>query len=86
MSGDRLVLDEGYVDRDPTLRLTLLDALRQLPARDRAIVVLRYWEDRSAAETASIVGIRENAVRVRAMRALATLRRLLNSPNELADR
>ena len=29
------------------LRLTLLDALGQLSPRDRAIIVLRYWEDHS---------------------------------------
>lgn len=78
--------DEGYVDRDAALRLTLFDALRQLPAQDRAIVVLRYREDRTVAETASVVGMRENAVRVRAMRALTTLRGLLNSANEVAER
>ena len=29
------------------LRITLLDALGHLSPRDRAIIVLRYWEDHS---------------------------------------
>lgn len=55
-------------------RLEVFEALRTLDALDRAIVVLRYWEDRSVAETAIEVGLSEGAVRTRASRALALLR------------
>jgi RNA polymerase sigma-70 factor (sigma-E family) len=62
---------------DATLRLTLLDALGRLPAKDRAVVVLRYWEDRSVQETAAALGASSAAVRTRCVRALARLRELL---------
>ncbi|NEB79180.1 SigE family RNA polymerase sigma factor [Streptomyces sp. SID14478] len=59
---------------DASLRLTLLDALRQLPPKDRAVVVLRYWEDRSIEETADVLHLSSSAVRTRSSRALARLR------------
>ncbi|WP_046730564.1 SigE family RNA polymerase sigma factor [Streptomyces humi] len=62
---------------DPSLRLTLLDALARLPAKDRAVVVLRYWEDRSIQETADVLNVSSAAVRTRCVRALARLRELL---------
>ncbi|MEU2622138.1 SigE family RNA polymerase sigma factor [Streptomyces sp. NPDC007157] len=62
---------------DPSLRLTLLDALARLPAKDRAVVVLRYWEDRSIHETADALNVSSAAVRTRCVRALARLRELL---------
>ncbi len=55
-------------------RLELFEALRTLDSLDRAVVVLRYWEDRSVAETAAEVGLSDGAVRTRASRALALLR------------
>lgn len=58
----------------PDLRLDLMAALRILSPGDRAILVLRYWEDRSVAETATQLDITETAVRTRARRALARLR------------
>ncbi|WP_280704143.1 MULTISPECIES: sigma factor-like helix-turn-helix DNA-binding protein [Kitasatospora] len=36
------------------LRVTLLAALGKLSPRDRAVLVLRYWEDRSVEETAAL--------------------------------
>ncbi|MBG0852838.1 SigE family RNA polymerase sigma factor [Streptomyces spinoverrucosus] len=62
---------------DTTLRLTLLQALARLPAKDRAVVVLRYWEDRSIQETADAMNASPAAVRTRCSRALARLRELL---------
>ncbi|MEV5957385.1 SigE family RNA polymerase sigma factor [Streptomyces sp. NPDC051987] len=62
---------------DPSLRLTLLDALARLPAKDRAVVVLRYWEDRSVHETAGALNMSSAAVRTRCVRALTRLRELL---------
>ncbi|MEU1517372.1 SigE family RNA polymerase sigma factor [Streptomyces sp. NPDC005811] len=62
---------------DTPLRLTLLQALGRLPAKDRAVVVLRYWEDRSIEETASALNASSAAVRTRCSRALGRLRELL---------
>lgn len=55
-------------------RLELFEALRTLDHTDRAVVVLRYWDDRTVAETAHETGLSEGAVRTRASRALARLR------------
>jgi RNA polymerase sigma-70 factor (sigma-E family) len=49
-------------------------ALAGLSRQQRAIVVLRYVEDLSVAETADLVGCSEGTVRVQASRALAALR------------
>ncbi|WP_406105028.1 SigE family RNA polymerase sigma factor [Streptomyces sp. NBC_01003] len=62
---------------DASLRITLLEALRQLPPKDRAVIVLRYWEDRSVMETAEILNVSSAAVRTRSTRALARLREQL---------
>ncbi|WP_055523329.1 SigE family RNA polymerase sigma factor [Streptomyces graminilatus] len=62
---------------DVTIRLTLVEALAQLPPKDRAVVVLRYWEDRSIEETAGAMNVSSAAVRTRCVRALARLRTLL---------
>ncbi|MFD4233207.1 SigE family RNA polymerase sigma factor [Streptomyces sp. NPDC058542] len=62
---------------DPALRMTLLGALAQLAPKDRAVVVLRYWEDRSIEETAAALQVSPAAVRTRCVRALGRLRELL---------
>ncbi|WP_033355637.1 SigE family RNA polymerase sigma factor [Kitasatospora aureofaciens] len=62
---------------DTALRLTLLDALGQLPPRDRAVLLLRYWEDRSIEETAQMLRLSSSAVRSQGTRALGRLRALL---------
>ncbi|MCT9084689.1 SigE family RNA polymerase sigma factor [Streptomyces fulvoviolaceus] len=69
--------DAGSASDDVSLRLTLLGALAQLPAKDRAVVVLRYWEDRSIEETAVAMHASSAAVRTRCTRALGRLRELL---------
>ncbi|MEV6978161.1 SigE family RNA polymerase sigma factor [Kitasatospora sp. NPDC093806] len=70
---DLLPEPEGR-EADRTLRLTLLDALGQLSAKDRAVLVLRYWEDRSVEETAEVLRLSSGAVRTRTSRALGRLR------------
>ncbi|MEU9235076.1 SigE family RNA polymerase sigma factor [Streptomyces subrutilus] len=64
----------GGGDADPALRLTLLEALGRLAPKDRAVLVLRYWEDRSVEETADAMNSSSAAVRTRTTRALARLR------------
>lgn len=72
---DRASDDAGHGDLP--LRLTLLQALARLPAKDRAVVVLRYWEDRSVEQTADALNASSAAVRTRCTRALGRLRELL---------
>ena len=64
--------------RDPTAdlaqRSALLAALTALPARQRAVVVLRYWEDFAESQVASILGCSVGTVKSQAARALAKLR------------
>jgi RNA polymerase sigma-70 factor (sigma-E family) len=57
-------------DRDALWR-----ALGALPRRQRAVVVLRYYEDLSEAETASALGISTGTVKSQAAKALSALRR-----------
>ncbi len=52
-------------------------ALARLPAGQRAVVVLRYWEDLSVTETAALLGKSEGTVKSQAAKGLAALRRLL---------
>lgn len=71
-------LDEhGARPDDVDLRLTLLAALGRLPELDRAVVVLRFWEDRSVEDTALALKLTGSAVRSRSYRALARVRELL---------
>lgn len=60
-------------------RRVLLDAVKMLSPRARQAVYLRYFEDRSIAETAGILGIPQVSVRVIVHRALAKLRQGLSS-------
>ncbi len=71
-------LPEGRAGRDVTADLDLHDALwtalSTLPTRQRAMVVLRYYEDLSEAETAQVMGVSVGTVKSTTSRALVKLR------------
>jgi RNA polymerase sigma-70 factor (sigma-E family) len=61
------------------LRGVLMDELRRLGPRQRAVIVLRYWEDQSESETARILGCSIGTVKSQAARGLARLRERLEA-------
>jgi RNA polymerase sigma-70 factor (ECF subfamily) len=63
----------------------LRHALRRLNERDRLVLVLRYYLDLPFDEVASTLRISPGAARVRAGRALARLRPLIDMREELAS-
>jgi RNA polymerase sigma-70 factor (sigma-E family) len=58
-------------------RAQLLDALASLPPRMRAVLVLRYWEDMSEADTADLLECSVGSVKSQASRGLARMRSVL---------
>lgn len=62
------------LESDTALRMLLRDALLALPRRQRAVLILRYFEDLSVEETAAVLSCREGTVSSQASRALAKLR------------
>jgi RNA polymerase sigma-70 factor (sigma-E family) len=78
-----LALFAGHDSSDPRsgdslaaveLRPVLFAALDTLSAQQRTIVVLRYFDDRSEAEVADLLGVSAGTVKSTASRALAQLR------------
>jgi RNA polymerase sigma-70 factor (sigma-E family) len=67
------------------LRDALVRLLQQLPPRQRAVVVLRYWEQRTEAETAELLGCTEGTVKSAAARGLRRLRELAGPEPEPPD-
>ena len=59
-------------------RDALWRALREMPPRTRAVLVLRYWEDRSEADTAELLGCSVGSVKSQASRGLKRLQALLD--------
>ncbi len=58
-------------------RVELLQALSQLTVRQRAVLVLRYFNDLTEADTAEVLGCSPGTVKSSASRGLARLREVL---------
>ena len=78
---ERLLRTELRQPQDETgdvdLRDALVRLLVQLPARQRAVLVLRYWADLSVAEAAEVLGCSAGTVTSTASRAAARLTQAL---------
>jgi RNA polymerase sigma-70 factor (sigma-E family) len=62
-------------DRDLLVR-----AVRALPYRQRAVLVLRFWQDLTEQQAADALGVRPGTVKSQTSRALQKLRELLDTP------
>ncbi|SCL55961.1 RNA polymerase sigma-70 factor, sigma-E family [Micromonospora citrea] len=73
---ERAAVDEieQQLDRDLLWR-----HLSALPTRQRAVLVLRYYEDMSESQTAALLGISPGTVKSQTSRALGTLRRRMGA-------
>jgi RNA polymerase sigma-70 factor (sigma-E family) len=61
-------------DADPDLAESVRVALAALPAEQRAVLVLRYYDDRTEREIAALLDCSPGTVKSRAARGLAALR------------
>ncbi|AUG77773.1 RNA polymerase [Kitasatospora sp. MMS16-BH015] len=64
-------------EHDAVVGFAVRAALAALPVKQRAVLVLRYWEDLSVATTADLLKMPESTVRSHAARGIATLRKVL---------
>jgi RNA polymerase sigma-70 factor (sigma-E family) len=69
---------EEHLDRDALWR-----HVKALPARQRAVLVLRFYEDLSEAQTAELLNISVGTVKSQTSRALTALRQRLGAEGEL---
>ena len=76
-----LLRDQGEADR----RDAVLDALRELPTRQREVLVLRHYLELSETEIGETLGISRGSVKAHASRGGAALRALLADAHEGKD-
>ncbi len=61
-------------------RLDVLAALQEIPARQRAVLVCRYYLDLDVAQTSAALHCSEGTVKSQTARGLAALRRVVDEP------
>lgn len=78
-----VVPERTYVGNDPDTRLVLVDALSRLTPKQRAVLVLRFFDDLSEAQTAAVLGVAPGTVKSQTRHALGRLRVLAPELAEL---
>jgi RNA polymerase sigma-70 factor (sigma-E family) len=79
--------DRGRSDPDVDSRDALWQVVQTLPPRQRAAVVLRYYEDLSEADTAAVLGCSVGNVKSQTSRGIAAMRAaIVADPGVLGDR
>lgn len=79
------VFDRPVHDPAVAERLAVRAALAQVPARQRAALVLRYWLDLSVEQAAEELGCSPGTVKSQTSRGLVTLRAALERMPELTE-
>jgi RNA polymerase sigma-70 factor (sigma-E family) len=69
---------------DDGQRSAVWEFVQTLPKKQRAVIVLRFYEDLSEAETAQVLGISVGTVKSQASRALASMRERVHTQPSLA--
>jgi len=72
-------IERPVSDAGPEDRLVVLRALAEVPPRQRAVLVLRYWEDMSVEATAAVLNCSPGTVKSQAARGLEAMRGVLAS-------
>jgi RNA polymerase sigma-70 factor (sigma-E family) len=76
-TADVVAVDKVVADPDVTTRHVLVDGLRSVPPRQRAVLVLRYLDGLDVAATAAALGCSEGTVKSQTSHGLAALRTAL---------
>lgn len=76
------VPDAVVAEGDPFEHEPLWQALQDLPPRQRAVIVLRYYEGLSEVEIAQTLGVTTGTVKSQASKAIASLRRKMGEGRE----
>jgi RNA polymerase sigma factor (sigma-70 family) len=67
------------------LQQVLLPAVMELPTRQRAVLVLRYFQDLSVEQTAAALGCSTGTVKSQTHHGLSKLRKALGDPADLKE-
>ena len=78
---DNPLVEENIIEQER--RAFVENALGELPKKQRAVFVLRMYEDKSFNEIASIMGTSESASRANFHQALSKLKKLALEKNQL---
>jgi RNA polymerase sigma-70 factor (sigma-E family) len=80
---ERPAANDGPAEFDERDRIWQL--VRSLPPRQRAVLVLRYYEDLTEADTADLLRISVGTVKSQTSRAMQTLREALGERNQIEE-